>query len=603
MKTVEHGLALVLSGSESDCEFGHLLVASGFRVRWVTSAAEFTAVAQSISPDVILIHLPASAFNPGVFQTLKKDPATDQVTVLAVLTEATREERLKAIQAGADDYIVSPIDRDEVMIRLKNAVIRTHQARELKAGTHKIHQLEEARSELTQLVVKDMKIPLASLADLLQMAGGGASSKPFKKDASRVVNEALGATEALEEMIELLMSVKKMMANEEVSNKQSCEILQLAKIVSGALTESVQASGMTLDVDGDAATVSCDKAQMTRVIRHLVRQALKAGSLENKIRVRVKRVSGRVKLMVTAEGGLCNPFIDSEGLGLSYCRMVLAAHGGNFGVPQPSQSSSPWWIELPEADESTPPPLLRETGAAIPLQRSRRYLGELASGVMAHKKSLFSLGTRQQFMVAVALMSVIPLLAFAYVLGDAFMTRSFYADPMYFLLPALMVLMALGGLLLARHIIEVNRLRQYLQKIARGEIPAVAGNHSSEDFAAIQESLGVVIQQGSEKVKILQAQSKDQLHAEQQRVMIETVGAACHHLGQPATIIRGYLDLMKRAEVSPEMRAMIQECQAATEDVATILSRLKGVGQYETEPYLKARDERVGRSDERILKI
>jgi hypothetical protein len=51
------------------------------------------------------------------------------------------------------------------------------------------------------------------------------------------------------------------------------------------------------------------------------------------------------------------------------------------------------------------------------------------------------------------------------------------------------------------------------------------------------------------------------------------------------------------------MRAMIQACQTATEEVATVLSRLKGGGQYETEPYLTANDERAGRADERILKI
>ena len=158
-------------------------------------------------------------------------------------------------------------------------------------------------------------------------------------------------------------------------------------------------------------------------------------------------------------------------------------------------------------------------------------------------------------------------------------------------------------MLLARHTMEVARLRHYLEEISRGEAPLVKVDQPNEDFAAIQQSLGAVINQGTEKVKVIEAQSRALVQAEQQRVMTETVGAACHHLGQPATIIRGYLDLMKRAEVSPEMRAMIQECQAATEEVATVLHRLQGVGQYETEPYLTANEARVGRSDERILKI
>lgn len=604
MITQENGFALVLSGREPECELGHLLVSAGYRLRWVTSVLEFPNVAQSVSPDVILFDLPGSDFNPEVLRDLKKDSLTSQVTVLSVLAEGTLEDRANAIQAGADDYLVHPFERDEVLIRLRNAVIRTRQARDLKRDAETIRQLEEARAELTQLIIKDMKMPLTGLADLLQISGGGGSAKPFKQDASRVVNEALGATEALEEMIELLMSVKKLMANEAILNKEPCEILKLARSISGVLSESIQASGLTVDVDGDAAMVSCDQAQMSRVIRHLVRLAIKAEPLEHRIRIRVKRMSGRVKLSVGADGGFCHPSLETDGLGLTYCRLVLAAHGGSFGVPLPSESSSPWWVELPVAVDLNLSALPANNETVAFLGRSRRYLGVLTSGLPNRKThSLFSLGTRQQFMVAVALMSVIPLLAFAYILGDALMTRSFNMETLYFLLPSIVALMALGVMLLARHIIEVNRLRQYLEEIARGEIPSISKDNSSEDFAAIQKSLGMVIQKSSEKVKVLEEQSKVRLHAEQNRVMTETVGAACHHLGQPATIIRGYLDLMKRAEVSPEMRAMIQECQAATEDVAIILSRLKGVGRYETEPYLQARSERIGNPDQRILKI
>ena len=111
------------------------------------------------------------------------------------------------------------------------------------------------------------------------------------------------------------------------------------------------------------------------------------------------------------------------------------------------------------------------------------------------------------------------------------------------------------------------------------------------------------IKQTDEKVRIIEAQSKALVQAEQQRVMAETVGAACHHLGQPATVIRVYLDLMKKVEASPEMKAMIQECQSAVEEVAGILERLQGVGEYQTEPYLGPDTHGNSRADERILKI
>lgn len=603
MITSENGLILILGCDKADDEFTHLLEPLDFKLRFAQSFEELLYVAKSISVDVILINVSSGRFNSEMCRAFKNEPVTSLISTLVLAASATRDDRLKAIEFGADDFISRPFDNDELLIRLRNAVVRTRQARALKQDVVRIQQLEEARAELTQLVVRDMKTPLTGLADLLEMAGGG-DAKRFKGEASRFVNEALGATETLEEMIDFLMSVRKMMAGEEVPDKQPCDMLQLSRYISEALAESAQAGGMALAVEGDGATVLCDKVQMTRVIRHLIRMAIKAQPIESQVKIRIKKVSGRVKLMIACEGGPRNSAVEADGLGLTYCRLVAAAHGGDFGVPLFSGGLSYWWIELPEAAGVGAVGVSADTPVIIPLERSRRYLGALKSeGNNAKKRSLFSLGTRQQFVVAVALMSVIPLLAFAYVLGNAFMTRSLDLETIYLLLPSIVTLMALGVMLLARHTIEVSRLRQYLEEISRGGDPLVTMDHSSEDFVAMQRSLGAVIKRGSEKVKVVEARSKVLVQAEQQRVMSETVGAACHHLGQPATIIRGYLDLMKRAEVSPEMKSMIQECQAATEEVATVLHRLKGVGQYETEPYLTAKEERAGRSDERILKI
>ncbi len=604
MTKSENGLVLVLSRDEGEGEFAYLLNSAGLKSRFVQSPEELLYVAKSISPDAILIKVLKGSADFEVCHAIKNDSVTGLIGTLVMSTSSAREDRLNAIRFGADDYLAYPYDPDELVLRLRNAMVRTRQARELKQDAVRILQLEEARAELTQLVVRDMKTPLTGLADLLEMAGG-ATPKPFKSDASRFVNEALGATETLEELIEFLMSVRKMLAGEETPFKQPCDILQLSNYVSQALSQSAQAAGVSLVVEGEGgAKVLCDKAQMTRVIRHLIRLAIKARPVEKSVKIRIERAAGRTKVMVICVGGSGESTIEADGLGLTYCRLVATAHGGDLGLPSTSGDLTCWWIALPEATGVNPLPVTADPPVLMPLERSRRYLGPFTSKTEnVKKRSLFSLGTRQQFVVAVALMSVIPLLAFAYVLGNALVNRALDLETIYLLLPAIVTLMALGVMLLARHTIEVGRLRQYLEEISRGGAPMITEDHSSEDFAAIQKSLGAVIKQGTEKLQVIEAQSKALLQAEQQRVMAETVGAACHHLGQPATIIRGYLDLMKRAEVSPEMRAMIQECQAATEEVATVLSRLKGVGQYETEPYLTATEERIGRTDERILKI
>jgi DNA-binding NarL/FixJ family response regulator len=106
-----------------------------------------------------------------------------------------------------------------------------------------------------------------------------------------------------------------------------------------------------------------------------------------------------------------------------------------------------------------------------------------------------------------------------------------------------------------------------------------------------------------ELLQTVEMQKQELLAAERQRVMIQSLGAACHHLGQPVTIITGYLEMMRRKEQSPEMREMIDNCVKAAESLGEILDRLRRVSEYRTVPYLPTVSDGPVRGDERILEI
>jgi len=103
--------------------------------------------------------------------------------------------------------------------------------------------------------------------------------------------------------------------------------------------------------------------------------------------------------------------------------------------------------------------------------------------------------------------------------------------------------------------------------------------------------------------KKYEVQHEKLLAAERHRVMIESLGAACHHLGQPATVISAYLQMMKRKERDPELQDMISKCILAANSMADILKQLMHVSQYRTEPYLASNGNDDCHHDETILKI
>jgi PAS domain S-box-containing protein len=79
--------------------------------------------------------------------------------------------------------------------------------------------------------------------------------------------------------------------------------------------------------------------------------------------------------------------------------------------------------------------------------------------------------------------------------------------------------------------------------------------------------------------------------AERQKAMLATVGAACHHLGQPATVILANLGLMKR-KILPndhEFKYLMQMTTEAAEQLGQVLYELNTVSEYKTTDYLESR--------------
>ncbi len=78
--------------------------------------------------------------------------------------------------------------------------------------------------------------------------------------------------------------------------------------------------------------------------------------------------------------------------------------------------------------------------------------------------------------------------------------------------------------------------------------------------------------------------------AEQQRVMLESLGAACHHLGQPATVLTANLDIIKmRLNTNDEMvNELVDSSIEALDKLGNILRKLNSVNEYRTTPYVSS---------------
>jgi PAS domain S-box-containing protein len=90
----------------------------------------------------------------------------------------------------------------------------------------------------------------------------------------------------------------------------------------------------------------------------------------------------------------------------------------------------------------------------------------------------------------------------------------------------------------------------------------------------------------------------DRKRAQMQKAMLASLGAACHHLGQPAQILMANLAMLKiNYQGDTEI---IETCEEAVDRIGELLRKFNTVTEYQTVPY--AQGSRTSGGDE-ILKI
>jgi DNA-binding NtrC family response regulator len=154
-----------------------------------------------------------------------------------------------------------------------------------------------------------------------------------------------------------------------------------------------------------------------------------------------------------------------------------------------------------------------------------------------------------------------------------------------------------NGLAVLRPILQTGNARAVIMLTGHGneEIAAEAIKAGAEDYLVkdhlVPQRLRHAVLNALEKADLRRTVAEQQqalIEAEQQRVMTESLRAACHHFAQPLTAMTLNLrSLMDTKQVrGTREEALFNRCVEATERLANVLQHMRDVRQYRTEPYL-----------------
>jgi diguanylate cyclase (GGDEF)-like protein len=104
---------------------------NGFEVEEACDGVEALEQAERLHPDVVLLDVMMPRMDGyETLRRLRASYATRSIPVIMLTAKNTREDTMSGFREGANDYIVKPFERDELLLRVNNQLQWSRQQRE-----------------------------------------------------------------------------------------------------------------------------------------------------------------------------------------------------------------------------------------------------------------------------------------------------------------------------------------------------------------------------------------------------------------------------------------------------------------------------------------
>ena len=355
----------------------------GFRAIAASDGPSAVSACFESRPDLCILDVSMPAGDLGcddrstgfeVCRRIKRDPRTARIPVIFVTALNDTTDRVKAIEAGGDDFLTKPHNRLVLGARVRSLLKLKAATDALEESARKMKELEKLRDDLMKMIVHDLKSPLTSVLATMEMLMDGdfGTLTPEQRSA---LGDSEGKAEDLLALIEDLLEVRRI--------EETALTLNLDALAPGALlTEIVHEwqhrfqqdkASATVDAADDAPVFHADRALIKRVIGNLIQNALTHSAHAVKLHLSVRRDGDGVLFTVEDNGpGIPPeyheiifrkfeqvrtpnmPRVRSSGLGLAFCKLVVESHGGRIWVQSPGEGQgSSFHFSLPARPPST----------------------------------------------------------------------------------------------------------------------------------------------------------------------------------------------------------------------------------------------------------
>ncbi|HVV50799.1 MAG TPA: hybrid sensor histidine kinase/response regulator [Polyangia bacterium] len=360
---------------------GHL-VGAGYDVIQAEGGAEALALLPARRPDLVLLDV----LMPGMdgYETCRRMralPEVGEVPILFLTALGDLETHKAALESGADDFLTKPINRTELLIRVRSLLRIKQLSDERQANVQVIQRqrdellaAQRQKDELTALIVHDLKNPLSSILSNVQFVQGRV---PLPEEERDSLEDVLRASQSMVRLVMNLLDVSRSDDGALVPLVSEFDLPALLGEICSEMGRRItdKEQRLALAVAPGVGTLRADRDLVRRIVENLIDNAYKYGPRRTAITVEAVNATmdagaeAAVEIRVHDEGSGIPPAYremvfekygragtvggeaarSSHGLGLVFCRRAVGVQGGAIWIDDQPTRGSCFCVRLPVA--------------------------------------------------------------------------------------------------------------------------------------------------------------------------------------------------------------------------------------------------------------
>jgi len=350
----------------------------GYETYMASSGEEALAMLEKISPDLVLTDLHMPGINGiELCRRIKLTPKTRNVPVVMVTTAKAISRLNEALDSGANDYMVKPFQRDELLARVRSHIKTKRLIDELQTSRRKLlvsnEKLADANNKKTEFlstVAHDLRTPLTSIRTYSELMGMQNVPIETQKDFVEIIkSEAI----RMSGLIRNYLDISRMESGAAIYRKQEVDLAEMVNYFSRIYSKMSQNKNVdfTSTVPRHPVLLMGDKGRLEQVLANLLDNAVKftpaGGTITLKLAVASNKAKKFAEICVSDTGQgilpeaqqfifkkfhqMYNKFqsIEGAGLGLAICKEIVDGHGGKIELQSEYGHGATFRVLMPMA--------------------------------------------------------------------------------------------------------------------------------------------------------------------------------------------------------------------------------------------------------------